>query len=140
MTNLLNRGFSKDEMFEIIDDGIIPHFSKKEFAKLVPSKYFVNENGVVTNPDILKILLPKSYEVVIETNYIKVKDRYLISQQKPNVQDNFWVGSYKDIKTYLINKSLGKYKNYNHDKSDSWNENIRPRILEKLQAQKEGGA
>ena len=133
MTNLLLRGFDKDEMFEIIDDGVVPHFSKKEFADLVPNKYFVNENGVVTNPDTLKIKLPKSYKVIIETNYIKVGDRYLISQQKPSVQDNFWVQSYKDIKIYLINKSLGKYKNVIQDKSDSWNQNIRPRILTKLQ-------
>ena len=133
MTNLLLRGFDKDEMFEIIQDNIIPNFSKKEFADLVPNKYFVNKNGVVTNPDTLKIQLPKSYKVIIETNYIKVGDRYLISEQKPSVQDNFWVQSYKDIKIYLINKSLGKYKNVIQDKSDSWNQNIRPRILTKLQ-------
>ena len=133
MTNLLLRGFDKDEMFEIIDDGVVPHFSKKEFADLVPNKYFVNKNGVVTNPDTLKIQLPKSYKVIIETNYIKVGDRYLISEQKPSVQDNFFVGSYKQIKLYLINKSLGKYKNEIQNRSDSWNHNIRLRILSKLQ-------
>ena len=133
MTNLLFRGFNKDEMLEIIDDGVVPHFSKKEFADLVPNKYFVNENGVVTNPDTLKIKLPKSYKVIIETNYIKVGDRYLISEQKPSVQDNFFVGSYKQIKLYLINKSLGKYKNEIQNRSDSWNHNIRLRILSKLQ-------
>ena len=133
MTNLLFRGFNKDEMLEIIDDGVVPHFSKKEFADLVPNKYFVNKNGVVTNPDTLKIQLPKSYKVIIETNYIKVGDRYLISEQKPSVQDNFFVGSYKQIKLYLINKSLGKYKNEIQNRSDSWNHNIRLRILSKLQ-------
>ena len=133
MENLLFRGFNKDEILEIIDDGVVPHFSKKEFADLVPNKYFVNKNGVVTNPDTLKIQLPKSYKVIIETNYIKVGDRYLISEQKPSVQDNFFVGSYKQIKLYLINKSLGKYKNEIQNRSDSWNQNIRLRILSKLQ-------
>ena len=133
MENLLFRGFNKDEILEIIDDGVVPHFSKKEFADLVPNKYFVNKNGVVTNPDTLKIKLPKSYKVIIETNYIKVGDRYLISEQKPSVQDNFFVGSYKQIKLYLINKSLGKYKNEIQNRSDSWNHNIRLRILSKLQ-------
>ena len=133
MENLLFRGFNKDEILEIIDDGVVPHFSKKEFADLVPNKYFVNKNGVVTNPDTLKIKLPKSYKVIIETNYIKVGDRYLISEQKPSVQDNFFVGSYKQIKLYLINKSLGKYKNEIQNRSDSWNQNIRLRILSKLQ-------
>ena len=132
MDNLTNRGFDKDEMFEIIEDGIVPHFSKKEFTKLVPSKYFVNENGVVTNPDTLKIQLPKSYKVDIQTNYIKVGDKYLISEQKPSVQSNFWVKSYKDIKIYLINKSLGEYKNHVFNRSESWNINIRSRIIGKL--------
>jgi len=134
--NALNRDFDDDELFEIIDDQIIPNFSKKEFRETVPSKYGINENGVVTNPESFKIQLPKSYGDTIKINYIKINDRYLLSDNgKPSVQDDIFVDSIQELKDYLINKSLNKYNNPVGYKSDSWNKNIRPKILKKLQEQ-----
>jgi len=132
-----NRGFDDDELFEILDDNIIPNFSKKEFRELVPSKYGINENGVITNPETLKIELPKSYKEEIELNYIKVGDRYLVSEmsRKPSVDSDIFLNSIDEVKDYLINKSLQKYKNPLDYKSDTWNNNIRPKVLNKLQQQ-----
>ena len=132
-----NRGFDDDELFEILDDNIIPNFSKKEFRELVPSKYGINENGVITNPETLKIELPKSYKEEIELNYIKVGDRYLVSEmsEKPSVDSDIFLNSIDEVKDYLINKSFQKYKNPLDYKSDTWNNNIRPKVLNKLQQQ-----
>lgn len=132
--NALNRDFDDDELFEIIDDQIIPNFSKKEFRETVPSKYGINENGVVTNPESFKIKLPKSYGDTIKINYIKINDKYLLSDNgKPSVQDDIFVDSIQEVKDYLINKSLKEYSNPVDYKSDTWNKNIRPKILKKLQ-------
>ena len=140
--NALNRGFDNDELFEMIDGEIgepyVPPFSKKEFREFVPSKYNVNENGVVTNPEVFKIELPKSYKTEIEIDYIKVGDKYLLSDTrgKPSNSSEIILNSLDEVKDYLINRSIKDFSEPREYGPASWNQNIRPKILKKLEEQR----
>jgi hypothetical protein len=140
--NALNRGFDNDELFEMIDGEIgesyVPPFSKKEFREFVPSKYNVNENGVVTNPEVFKIELPKSYKTEIEIDYIKVGDKYLLpaGRGKPSVSSDILLNSLDEVKDYLINRSIKDFSEPREYGPASWNQNIRPKILKKLEEQR----
>ena len=71
MTNLLNRGFSKDEMFEIIDDGI-----SKKFLVLLPP------DGIAGNDAKVKNIRP-SEELITDFLNLSLEIISYIEKKKP---------------------------------------------------------